>query len=55
MAEKVQVSIKEIYRLMCPGCREKLRGLVKEKMADQMLDRTLGGQSPREEHEPNPG
>jgi len=50
MSEKVQVSIKEIYRLMCPECREKMRDLVKEKMADQMLDRTLGGQSPQEEH-----
>ncbi len=55
MSDKVQIEMWEIYRLMCPECREKMRGLVKEKMADQMLDRTLGGQSPREEHAPNGG
>lgn len=40
---KVDLSIKEIYAALCPKCQEKIRSLVKDKLAEQMLDRALGG------------
>jgi len=45
MSQKVQLDIKEIYRLMCPECRDKLRDLVKGKLADQVVKQALEGQS----------
>lgn len=41
--EKVNVDIKEVYRLLCPECRERLKQLVKDKMTDQMVTGALEG------------
>ena len=41
MDQKVDIDIKEVYKLMCPNCREKLKGLVKEKLTDRMVEAAL--------------
>jgi len=38
---KVQVSLKEIYKLVCPKCRRKIRNLIREKITDQMVNQVL--------------
>jgi len=55
MNGKVDLSIKDIYKLLCPDCQAKLRDLVKSKMADQMLDRALSGKGPEEETDAHHG
>lgn len=52
---KIDLSIKDIYKLLCPKCQAKLRNLVKERMADNMLDRALKGDKPEEKHETDHG
>jgi hypothetical protein len=44
----VSLSIKEIYKLICPECREKLEKLVKDKLQDNMVKQILEGGSGRE-------
>jgi len=39
---KVQLSLKEIYEKVCPKCKKKIRGLIKEKITDDMVDQVLG-------------
>jgi len=43
----IQISIKEIYRILCRKCRRKLRELIKEKITDQMVDRIIGEEQDR--------
>ncbi len=38
---ELKLSLKEIYKKLCPECQEKLRDLVKEKMADQAIKQAL--------------
>lgn len=40
---QINLSLKEIYSKLCPRCQEKLRGLVKDKMADQVVKQALEG------------
>ena len=40
---QVNLSLKEIYSKLCPKCQEKLRDMVKEKLADQVVKQTLEG------------
>lgn len=39
---QVQLSVQEIHEVLCEGCRERLRALVKEKITDQMVDQVIG-------------
>lgn len=41
MDQRIDLSIKEIYKLMCPECRQKLKELVKQKMTDRMVESAL--------------
>jgi hypothetical protein len=38
---KVNLSLNEIYKVLCPKCREKLKDLVKGKLADQLVEQAL--------------
>ena len=40
---KLQFSLKEIHQVLCPACQKKVRDLVKEKWADQMVKQALEG------------
>lgn len=40
---QVKLELKEIYQNMCPKCQEKIRDLVKEKLADQAVKKALEG------------
>lgn len=37
----LNLSLKEIHKVLCPECQKKVRNLVKEKITDQMLEQTL--------------
>lgn len=39
----MSLSLKEIYDLMCPECKEKLKQAVKEKLQDDLVKRILEG------------
>jgi len=41
---KVQVSLKDIYKRVCPKCKKKIRELIKEKITDRMVDQVLEGE-----------
>ena len=41
MASQISLSIKEIYGKLCPKCQAKLRGLLKDKIADQAVKDAL--------------
>ena len=41
MSLQVNLSLKEIYEKLCPKCKEKLRELVKEKLADDVVKQAL--------------
>lgn len=43
MPIQVNLSIKEIYKDMCPECREKLEKLVKHKLQDELQDNMVKG------------
>ena len=38
---QVNLSLKEIYSKLCPKCQKKIRDLVKEKLADQVVKQAL--------------
>jgi len=38
---QVNLSLKEIYGKLCPKCQKKLRDLVKDKLADQVVKDAL--------------
>ena len=40
---QVNLSIKEIYKLLCPECKEKLEKLVKSKIDTQLAKQVLEG------------
>ena len=44
----IELSIKDIYKVLCPECQGRLRDLVKDRMAKQALDHALGGASAEE-------
>jgi len=37
----VQLSVKEIYDIVCPKCKKKIRQLIKEKITDQMISQVI--------------
>ena len=41
MSLQVNLSLNEIYHKLCPECQKKLRELVKDKLADQLIDEQL--------------
>jgi len=43
MSERVNLSLKEIYKRLCPECQEKLRDMVKEKLTDEAVKQSLEG------------
>lgn len=45
---KVNVTIQEIYKRLCPDCQAAIRELVKSKLEGSALDRALGGSSGEE-------
>jgi len=40
---RINVSLKEVYEKLCPKCKEKIRQLIKEKITDELVSRTLEG------------
>ena len=40
----IQISIREIYKILCKKCKRKLRELIKEKITDQMVEKIVGGE-----------
>jgi uncharacterized protein with PIN domain len=45
MGEKVEVNLTlaDVYKILCPTCKENLRKLVKEKVEEKVTDMLLGG------------
>lgn len=41
MEINVNLSLKDIFKVLCPECQKKVKNLVKEKITDQVLDQTL--------------
>jgi len=41
MSIKVDLSIKEIYKLLCKECKKKLKELVQRKITEQLADQIL--------------
>ena len=41
MSIKVDLSIKEIYKMLCPECKKKLKELVQKKITEQLADQIL--------------
>lgn len=41
MPIQVSLSLKEIYQAVCPECQEKLKQMVKDKMADDLVKQVL--------------
>ena len=41
MDQKITYDIKEIYKMLCPRCRDKLKEMVKEKLTDRMVQGAL--------------
>lgn len=39
---QVKIDVKEIYRLMCPECKKKMKELIQRRMAEQLAKRVLG-------------
>ena len=39
---QVQLSVSEIYAVLCKKCQAKLRELVKDKISEQMVDQIIG-------------
>ena len=43
MSIRVPLNIKEIYKLLCPKCKEKLEALAKERIAKALAKNVLEG------------
>jgi uncharacterized protein with PIN domain len=43
MSIQVNLSVKEIYKLLCPECKKELEKLVKSKLDDQLAKQVLEG------------
>jgi hypothetical protein len=43
MSIQVNLSIKEVYKLLCPKCKKELEKLVKDKMASELAKQVLEG------------
>jgi hypothetical protein len=41
MDQKITYDIKEIYKMLCPQCRDKLKEMVKEKLTDRLVEKAL--------------
>lgn len=41
----VQLSIKEIYSVVCPDCKEKIKAMIRDKISDQMVDQVIGAEA----------
>jgi len=41
MSQQINISLNEIYKQLCPKCQKKLRDLVKDKLADDMVKKAL--------------
>jgi len=41
MAQQINVSLNEIYKQLCPKCQKKVRDLIKDKLADDVVKRAL--------------
>jgi uncharacterized protein with PIN domain len=44
MALQINLTLKEIYRELCPQCKAKLEKMAKEKIADELVKRALEGE-----------
>jgi hypothetical protein len=42
----INLTMQEVYRVLCPKCRKRLKGLVKDKLTDKMVDQVLGEGTP---------
>jgi hypothetical protein len=40
---QISLSVKEIYERLCPKCKKALKDLVRDKLADQMVEQMLAG------------
>lgn len=41
MPDQPKLNVKELYRKLCPGCREKLIKQIKEDLVDQQIKEQL--------------
>lgn len=41
MALQINLTLREIYKELCPKCKERLEAMVKEKMASDLVKRAL--------------
>lgn len=44
---QVNLSLSDIFKVLCPECKEKIVELVKEKMTDQAIRQSLEGKPPK--------
>ena len=41
---QINITLKEIYRELCPECQKKLEAMVKDKMSGELVKRALEGE-----------
>jgi len=44
---EVKISIAEIYEVLCDKCKKRLKELIRNKIADQMVEQVIGGEKKR--------
>jgi hypothetical protein len=45
MSVNINITLKEIYDILCPKCKAKLRDLIKEKLPDDLVEQIILQQS----------
>lgn len=38
---QISLSLKQIYKVLCPKCQKKLRDMIKDRLADQLVEQAL--------------
>lgn len=46
---QVNLSLNELYQKLCPGCKEKMIAMIKDKMTDDAIRNTLEGKEDKGE------
>jgi len=42
MSLRVEINWREVYKILCKKCKEKLKQYIKTKLAEQLTDELLG-------------
>jgi hypothetical protein len=45
-ATTINLTMQEVYKVLCPRCRKRLKSLVKDKLTDKMVGQVLGEGTP---------